>query len=174
MTLHTGSGCSLDKNPIMNAVDAISGGVEAFTSAVLGTQCASSNADNSGCAFSDTGKSAYGKSFNMIAGGVLATLIDDSGIAIYRFQRGSIPADIDAQTPDPSGWGTPSAFWSASSCDIGSHFKDMSITFDTTLCGDFGNAAFSQTCSGTCSQAVAKGSNFDYAQWKVNYVAVYN
>lgn len=109
----------------------------------------------------------------MVSGGVLATMIDDSGISIYRFERGSIPSDIDAQSPDPSSWGVPTAFWSSSTCDISSHFKDMSIVFDTTICGGWAGSAFSDTCSGSCSAAVANASNFDYAQWKVNYVAVY-
>lgn len=109
----------------------------------------------------------------MIAGGVLATLIDDSGISIWRFERGSIPSDINSQTPDPSSWGVPMAFWSASTCDISHHFKNMSIVINTTLCGDWAGGAFSSTCSGSCSAAVAKASNFDYAQWKINYVAVY-
>lgn len=109
----------------------------------------------------------------MLAGGVFATLIDDSGISIYRFERGSIPSDIDAGKPDPSSWGVPAAFWSSDSCDIASNFKDLSIVFDTTLCGGFAEGAFSNTCSGTCSAAVANKTNFDYAQWKVNYVAVY-
>lgn len=103
----------------------------------------------------------------------MATLIDDSGISIYRFSRNAIPSDITAQQPDPTSWGVPTAFWSSSTCDVGSHFNQLAITFDTTLCGDFGDAAFSQTCQGTCSAAVAKGSNFDNAVWKVNYVAVY-
>ena len=109
----------------------------------------------------------------MIAGGVFATLIDDTGISIYRFDRGSIPSDIEVGTPDPSSWGVATALWSSSTCDISSHFTDMSIVWDITLCGGWAGDAFSKTCSGTCSDAVKDPENFTVAKWKINYVAIY-
>ncbi|EJD08578.1 glycoside hydrolase family 16 protein [Fomitiporia mediterranea MF3/22] len=172
-TLHTADGCALDKSPAVSTVSKVTGKVEAFASNVLGTTCASSAGNNAGCAFLDTSTTSYGHGFNMLAGGVFATLIDDSGISIYRFERSSIPGDLQAQKPDPSSWGVPAAFWSSSTCDIQSHFKDMNIVFDTTLCGDWAGAAFPASCPGTCSDAVKNASNFDFAQWKVNSVAVY-
>ena len=107
------------------------------------------------------------------SGGVFATLIDDTGISIYRFDRGSIPSDIEAGTPDPSSWGVATAMWSSSTCDISSHFTDMSIVWDITLCGGWAGDAFSKTCSGTCSDAVKDPENFTVAKWKINYVAIY-
>lgn len=167
MTLHTGADCTLNKGV------STSGKLAAFTASVLGTQCASSAGNNAGCAFLDTSDSSYGHGFNTAGGGVFATLIQDSGISIWRFGRDEVPADISSQNPDPTSWGSPQAFWSSSTCDIGSHFIDMSIVFDTTLCGDWAGATFSQSCSGSCSSAVADPTNFDTATWKINYVAVF-
>ncbi|KAH8110781.1 glycoside hydrolase family 16 protein [Phellopilus nigrolimitatus] len=175
-TAHTSDGCTLDKTPDATTKNTTTGAIEAFISSVLGTTCASSQSSNSGCAFKDPSPTSYGHEFNMIAGNVFATLIDDDGVKIWRWERGSIPADIDAKTPDPTSWGVPAAFWSASTCTPADHFKEMSLVFDITVCGGWAGSAFSAAgsgCSGSCSDAVANTSNFDVAAWKINYVAVY-
>lgn len=56
---------------------------------------------------------------------------------MWHFARGSIPSDLEAGTPDPSTWPTPSANFPSSGGDIASHFKDHSLTLDITLCGDW-------------------------------------
>ncbi|KAF8075109.1 concanavalin A-like lectin/glucanase domain-containing protein [Lyophyllum atratum] len=124
-TLHTGDGCTLDKS------------VKA-TGRALGTQCASSNGDNSGCAFKDTDNRSYGKGFNGAGGGIYAHLWDSSGIKIWHFARDEIPKDITGGKPNPSAWPTPAAQFAASACDVGKHFHEHSLTIDTTLCGDLG------------------------------------
>lgn len=161
-TLHSSSGFSLDT------------AVADFTSSVLGTTCASSDGDNSGCAFADDNDNSFGQGFNMIAGGVYAHLVDDDGIKMWHFARGSVPDDITAGNPDPSTWPTPSANFPSSGGDVASHFKEQSLTLDITICGDWAGSSYtSSTCPGTCAQAVANSTNFDYAQWKINYIAVY-
>lgn len=103
----------------------------------------------------------YGESFNRIAGGVYAHLWDKGGIKVWHFPRTAIPADIKAQKPDPSLWGTPAAFWSSKSCDMGAHFYDHALVLDTTLCGDWAGATYASAgCPGTCAQAVSKPENF--------------
>lgn len=52
---------------------------------------------------------------------------------MYFFTRGSIPADITAGTPNPSGWGTPQAMWPAASCNPFTYFQNHSAIIDTTL-----------------------------------------
>ncbi|TFK48559.1 glycoside hydrolase family 16 protein [Heliocybe sulcata] len=161
MTLHTSDDCTLNTNT-------------AFSGHTLGTQCASSGNDNAGCGIQDTNDNSYGHGFNQIAGGVFAHLWDDSGISVWHFARGSVPGDIAAQNPDPSSWGTPSASWATSSCNVGSHFYDHSLVIDTTICGDWAGAAYAASgCPKTCADAVADNSNFAHAKWNVNYIAVY-
>jgi hypothetical protein len=163
MTLHTSSGCTLDTSDLST-----------FTgSHTSSTQCASSDSDNNGCGITDSSTAAYGHEFNMIAGGVHAHIVADSGISIWHFPRNAIPSDITAGKPNPSGWGTPTAFFSSSSCDIASHFTDHVITFDTTLCGDWAGAAFPGGDS-ACAAAVANPSNYENAKWMLNYVSVYS
>ncbi|KAI0040962.1 glycoside hydrolase family 16 protein [Auriscalpium vulgare] len=169
-TLHTGEGCNLARNP-----PASSTGSLAFTSKVLGTTCASSGGDNSGCAFLDSDTRSFGHGFNEQGGGVYAHLWDNTGIKAWHFARGEIPADITAGAPNPDSWPTPQAFWAASGCDIAQHFHDHNLVIDTTLCGDFAGGAYPQSgCPGTCAQAVADKTNFDFARWQINSISVYN
>ncbi|THH12089.1 hypothetical protein EW145_g233 [Phellinidium pouzarii] len=179
MTVHSSEGCTLDKNPPATTVNNTTGKVEAFTSNIIATGCATTATSNAGCAFQDPSTQSYGTGFNDIAGGVFASLVQDSGIQIWRFPRYAIPSDITSQNPDPTTWGAPSAYWSSSSCDISSHFYNMNVVFDITLCGDWAGSAYSQTCGGSkggassCAAQVTQASNYKYASWKINYVAIY-
>ncbi|KAF8906247.1 glycoside hydrolase family 16 protein [Gymnopilus junonius] len=168
-TLHTSEGCDIGaatqgKTLVANLA----------TSNILNTQCASSDQDNRGCAFLDSDASTYGHGFNILSGGVYAHLWESTGIKVWRFSRDSIPADVTAKNPNPSSWGTPAANWPSTSCDIASHFFDHNLVIDTTLCGDFADSNYAQSgCPGTCAQAVANATNFKFAKWNINYVAVY-
>lgn len=173
MTLHTSEGCTLDGQTSPNRT--FNKGVIASTSRITSTQCASGAASNTGCAFVDTTENSYGHGFNIIAGGVYAHLWTDDAIQIWHFPRDQVPGDIDAKNPDPSTWPPPVAVFTSASCNIPQHFNNHQLVFDTTLCGDFAGSAYPQSgCPGTCADAVADPSNFRFAKWKVNYVAVYN
>ncbi|KAJ7255488.1 glycoside hydrolase family 16 protein [Mycena haematopus] len=162
MTLHTSADCSLD-----TAVTSQFSG-----KATNHPSCASGGSDNNGCGVTLFGDAVYGHTMNLIAGGVYAHIVAPTGIKIWHFPRTAIPADITAKAPNPANWGKPAAFWSSSTCDIGSHFKDHVITFDTTLCGDWAGNVFPGGMS-ACVDAVANPVNFALAQWKLNYVSVY-
>lgn len=45
------------------------------------------------------------------------------------FYRQSIPPDVIANAPDPSGWGPPASSLTSEGCDIGSHFADHQFVF---------------------------------------------
>jgi len=176
MTLHTSEGCKTTTSFANNNGPGkpSQSNTQEFTAKVLGTQCASSGADNSGCAFLDSDTQTFGHGFNIIAGGVFAHLWNNEGIKIWHFPRTNIPKDIQDKQPDPSTWGTPAAFWSPDGCDMQSHFFDHVLTIDTTLCGDFAGATYgSSGCPGTCEQAVKDPNNFTRAKWMINYIAVY-
>ncbi|KKY17376.1 hypothetical protein UCRPC4_g05620 [Phaeomoniella chlamydospora] len=142
------------------------------------SDCDTSVNYNSGCGVTADTTESYGTGFNNIGGGVYAMQWTSDYIRIWFFARGSIPSDITAETPDPSGWGEPQANLQGS-CDIDSHFADHNIIFDTTFCGDYGNAVWSSdsTCSAkasTCNEYVAQNpSAFADAYWSVNSVKVY-
>ena len=58
---------------------------------------------------------------------------DTTGVAVYFFSRGSVPADISAGAPEPDTWGHALARWPASSCAPFKFFNDHTAIFDTTL-----------------------------------------
>ncbi|KAF5338394.1 hypothetical protein D9611_012481 [Ephemerocybe angulata] len=161
-TLHTSDGCTLSQNNVR------------VKGVVGNANCASSGNDNTGCAFRETDNRSYGKAFNMNSGGVYAHLWNSKGIKFWFFPRGEIPADISSKQPNPDSWGTPSAFFSSNTCDMPSHFYEHSLVIDTTLCGDWAGSTFSgDGCPGTCAQAVANTTIFQWAKWKINYIATY-
>lgn len=58
---------------------------------------------------------------------------DTSGISVFFFPRSSIPADIQAQAPQPSTWGLAMSRWPAIDCDPFKFFYNHVAIFDTTL-----------------------------------------
>ncbi|KAI0773314.1 glycoside hydrolase family 16 protein [Trametes elegans] len=168
VTLHTGPGCSINKG------DGLVTKTLATVSTLFGTECASSDGNNAGCAFGMQDNSSYGHGFNHQAGGVYAHTLEDDGIKVWFFTRGQIPADITARKPDPSTWPTPVAAFPSTDCNIKEHFKAQNIIFDITLCGDWAGAAYSSSgCPGSCEQAVADKTNFQVAQWQIASLQVY-
>lgn len=101
---------------------------------------------------------SYGSAFASAGGGVWATQMAPSGISVWFFPRASVPSDLQNSSvvPVPSGWGTPSAFFSNSSCSIADFFGPQQLIIDITLCGDWAgqSAVYAQTCSGTCADLV--------------------
>ncbi|PPQ67875.1 hypothetical protein CVT25_010314 [Psilocybe cyanescens] len=164
MSLHTSEGCSLPSKFSASQV----------TSNVLHTECFV-EPSNVGCGFSDTDPNSYGHNFNVAGGGVFAHLWDNTGIKIWRFSRGNIPADITSKNPNPSTWGVPAANFPSATCDMASHFFEHNLVINTSICGDFAGATYPTSgCPGTCGEAVANATNFKFAKWRLNYIAVYN
>ncbi|KAI9669442.1 MAG: hypothetical protein M1831_000479 [Alyxoria varia] len=178
--LHTGEGCSINQGGEMSGE-------------VKGTTCAVGEGSNEGCPIANAG--AYGSTLNQ-GGGVYATggsMIlgsipfqnpsqstdikplewTESEINIWFWSSGSAPSDALGQNPNPKSWGKPAAKFAG--CDIKSHFKQMSIVFDTTFCGDWAGATFSQDCpgKGSCESYVA-GADMSDAYWSVKALKVYS
>jgi hypothetical protein len=178
-TIHTNPGCTITSSS-STALD-ISGSV------VGGTNCAAAESGNQGCGARSPDNNSFGTGFNANGGGVYAMQWDNSGVAVYFFARGSVPSDIDAGSPDPTGWETPMARWPATSCNPFEFFYSHSIIFDTTLCGDWAGSVWSssgipgqeQSCAdrtgfSTCQAFIqANGASFSEAYWEVSSVKVY-
>ena len=167
MTLHTNSGCTINKT--------------GFSGTVNTTNCdgnATNQPKNAGCAIESQDDTTYGTSFNAAGGGVYATEWNSSAISIWFFSRSKIPSDILAGKPDSSTWGTPMAIF-AGACDIDDHFKDMQIVFDTTFCGVWagqvwGQQAECKAMAPTCESHVGQAAGyFKDAYWLVNSVRVF-
>ncbi|KAI0311086.1 hypothetical protein OF83DRAFT_1069425, partial [Amylostereum chailletii] len=178
-TLHTNTGCTLpSSNPTsLGATGSLTGS----------TNCSAWDNYNAGCGFLDTRTTSFGPGFNSNGGGVYAMLWADTGISVYFFSRGSVPSDITSGAPQPAYWGTPVGHWPASSCSPSTFFKDHSLVFDTTLCGDWGKAVWNssdtpgqeQSCASrtgysTCEEYVRnKGGDLSEAYWAINSVTIY-
>ena len=100
-----------------------------------------------------------------------------SAISVWVFSRGGIPSDIKNETPNPSGWGTPTVKFTG--CNFDSYFKNHNIIFDITFCGGWAGQVWSTqgSCGGlapTCQDYVAKNPTaFAQSYWTINSVKVY-
>jgi len=171
-TLHTGTNAVCKANPNVGPQFKSTNGTtnKSFLGTSITTECQSSGANNAGCAFIDA-PGSVGHPFNMGGGGVYAMLWTNSSIATWRFDRSCIPQDIQDSNPDPESWGTPVALWTSDSCNISESFRDLKLVINTSICGDWAGSVF--VPAGTCGNAVANRTNYDYARTSVNYIAVY-
>ncbi|KZT07290.1 glycoside hydrolase family 16 protein [Laetiporus sulphureus 93-53] len=149
ITLHTGDTCTLNSTA-------------ATTGSISSTTCTSSADADSGCAYTQPGTNSFGAGFNAAGGGVFAHLWNSDGITVWFFTRDAIPSDVAGGTPDPTSWGTPTAIFPDTGCDISASLYDHTIVLDTTICGDWAGAVYSTSgCPGTCDEIVANATNFD-------------
>jgi hypothetical protein len=140
-------------------------------------------ANGQGCGDFSKNSVSYGTPFNNNGGGVYATEWTSDYIKIWFFPRQQIPSDIASGSPNPSNWGIPDSIFNGQGCDIDTNFNDNRIVFDTTFCGDFGDATWSvggaNSCASItgqqkCSNAVGNYPGlFEEAYWDINYVKVF-
>ncbi|GJN93472.1 hypothetical protein Rhopal_006529-T1 [Rhodotorula paludigena] len=141
---------------------------------------------NSGCTYRDPRTSSYGAGLAAAGGGVYAAQLSTDGFSMWFFPRAEVPADLastDFSTvPTPDSWGTPAAYYPASSCTPANHFSPLKMVFTATACGDWAGqpAVLSQTgCplandQMTCyTQYVLNSTNFDTAYFEVASVRAY-
>lgn len=168
MALHTQEGCT------------------AATGVTQTGQAGSSNCtEGAGCTVIEKTPNSYGPDFNDNGGGVWATQFDVTGIYIWYWGRANIPASITTATDsiDISTWGTPSAAYPSSSCDIPKFFGAQQLVLNIALCGDWAGVAsvYQSTCggSGAADQCyinnVINNGTSDYAQayFELNYIRAF-
>jgi len=164
MTLHTSSGCTMPSSTSQ-------------TGTTLTTDCDAFVNSNSGCGVAAPTTNSYGPPFNSNGGGWYAMERTNSYIKIWFWPRnGSPPSDVSggAGSVDTSNWGTPTANFPNTSCDLSSHFGPNAIIINLTLCGDWAGAVYSsQGCPGSCTDYVDNnpgsfsGAYFDFASMRV-------
>ncbi|KZT69565.1 glycoside hydrolase family 16 protein [Daedalea quercina L-15889] len=167
MALHTADGCTHSASALQTST------------LINSTDCSTAANDNEGCVVTTPTTSSYGAGFAAAGGGVFVTEFATEGIAIWFFNRSEVPSVLqsNASTISVSDLGTPTANYSAATCNISTFFEPQALIFDITLCGEFaGNqAVFAETCSGVCYDDFVIGtpSNYDDAYFEVKYVRVY-
>jgi hypothetical protein len=166
MTLHTGPGC------VINNAGSLPG------TTTLETNCNANSAHN-GCSVSTSDTRNFGTGFNAVGGGVYAMQWESSGVYVWFFPRGSVPADITSGAPKTTNWGLPvAAFNGGSGCQIDKFFTNMNIIFDTTFCGDWAGSVWGNggcaAKAGSCQSYVANNPQaFVDSYWLINSVKVY-
>ncbi|KAI9647322.1 hypothetical protein NHQ30_003707 [Ciborinia camelliae] len=168
MTLHTSEGCIMGNS-----------GSDAGTT-LVGADC-NAGSGKTGCGQTTKNKQSYGPGFNENGGGVYAWEWTSSHISIYFFPRTTIPENIQTGNPDPTTWGTPTAKFAGSGCNIDTHFTGHNIVLDTTFCGDWAGQVWSKggcaasTKAATCEAYVsANPAAFNNAYWIINSIKVFS
>jgi len=168
MALHTLPGCYHSTPQVQKGNDA-------------GLNCSTAP----GCVVHEVAPNSFGTGFNNVGGGVWATQFDVSGIYIWFWTRGSIPASITQATSavDVSTWGPPSASYPSTACDVTVFFGPQRLVFDITLCGNWAgeDVNYLPSCSGAgptgkcyTDNVVGAGSpKYDQAYFEVNYLRAY-
>jgi hypothetical protein len=110
MTLHASADCPVDGTQ---------------SGSYLRNNCQPTD-DNAGCGVKSDTATSFGSGFNMVGGGVYATLWNSRGVQIWFFPRANIPHDITDGNPKPENWGLPEANFSGS-CNFDSLFKNNRI-----------------------------------------------
>ncbi|KAI7349198.1 glycoside hydrolase family 16 protein [Hortaea werneckii] len=173
ISMHTEAGCTI----------AGSGQTATFQT----SDCDHNANGNSGCGSLLDGSKIpnnYGEGLNNNGGGVYATEWTLEYIKHWSFPRGSIPDNIASGEPDPATWGIPTVN-AQGSCDIDSHFNNMSIIINTDFCGAWAGWVY-QSQFPECPQNMSAnsldscvdfvGNNpsyFEQAYWEINSLQVY-
>ena len=97
-----------------------------FTGDLVNTDCYNATENDTGCKVVDSTLS-YGSGFAQNGGGAFAFLWDDEGMRIWFFTRSLVPPDLSTASPNPAGWGTPTAFYPLSTCDMTRFFGPQTM-----------------------------------------------
>jgi hypothetical protein len=168
VTWHTAPGC------ILNPTGNFTGSAVLNSTGEYNTICDGTVPPNAGCGITEWSRASYGLTFDAQGGGVFAMKWDETGIFVWSFYRAAVPQDVLLGRPNPSTWGTPSAWLDPTHCDPSKFFVNHSIIFDITFCGDWaGNSYATSGCPGTCADRIRDPRNFDNASWIINSLKVY-
>ncbi|TFK24816.1 glycoside hydrolase family 16 protein [Coprinopsis marcescibilis] len=165
-TLHTSAGCTMPS----------SGRPQTGTAGQL--NCDAAVNGNTGCGVRFPSANSFGPSFNSIGGGWFAMERSNSFIKVWFWPRnsGSVPSNVrnGGQTVNTDGWGTPTAFFPNTQCDLGRYFKAHNIIINLTLCGDWAGGVYGQSgCPSSCVSYVNnnpgsfRNAYFDFAALRV-------
>ncbi|KAI0087574.1 putative laminarinase [Irpex rosettiformis] len=168
MSLHTSANCNMPASRTMTGTATVN-------------NCDVNTDGNSGCGVQAPTTNSYGPSFNSNGGGFYAMERTNSFIKVWFWPRnaGNVPSDLKsgAASVNTANWGTPTANFPNTSCDIASHFDANNIIINLTLCGDWAGQASvfnGAGCAGSCVDFVNNNpSSFTNAYWQFNAVRVY-
>ncbi|GAA6003998.1 hypothetical protein JCM10207_006505 [Rhodosporidiobolus poonsookiae] len=142
------------------------------------TDCSASEKSDSkyvvGCSVENSSKGTYGQGWNEAGGGILAALVDTTGIYIWQFASAAA-ATLDLDNPNPTEWGKPVAAWPASTCST-DYFTEQTLAISLGVCGTRVSADWSSSCSDvadSCDEYVLKGANLEDMVWQFDYIRMF-
>jgi hypothetical protein len=164
-SLHTSPGCTMPASR-----------VETGDPTLL--DCDASANSNAGCGVHAAQPNSYGPAFNRIGGGWYAIERTPTFIKIWFWPRGStVPSDVfnGASSVNTDLWGTPTAYFPNTQCDINNKFGPANIIINLTFCGDWAGSAYgSSGCPGTCVDYVNNyPAAYIDAYFNFNWIKVY-
>nr|GAT57645.1 predicted protein [Mycena chlorophos] len=165
-SLHTLPNCTVPQERYQNGT-------------AVSTNCDATFNYNQGCGVAFSKPNSYGKEFNANKGGIYAMQRSPSGIRMWFWPHNDpkLPHDIYDPTVDPAGWGLAEASFPFGGCDYEGHFDAHNIVFDLTFCGDWAEAAYTQsTCATNCTCDAFVDNNpaaFKEAYWNITSLTVY-
>ncbi|KAI8239537.1 hypothetical protein K4K55_001748 [Colletotrichum sp. SAR 10_96] len=132
---------------------------------------------NQGCTTSTTSSDPYGSS----DGGVYAVEWTDDYIKFFSWRWGSVPDNVNSDSPDTATWGTPSMLIANDVCNINSHFKDQRLVINIGMCGVlagndgvWGSECKAATGHAVCSTyAATNPSAFSDTYFKVKDIRIF-
>ncbi|KAF8485326.1 concanavalin A-like lectin/glucanase domain-containing protein [Russula ochroleuca] len=142
-SLHTSPGCTMPQS-------------RPETGTPTGLDCDAYADGNAGCGVHTNTPNNYGPEFNDNGGGWYAIERTPTFIKIWFWPRsgGDVPSDaggISSSSINTDAWGTPTAYFPNTECDIDSKFSPSYIIINLTFCGDWAGAVYgSSGCPGTC------------------------
>ncbi|GAA5834858.1 hypothetical protein JCM5353_004902 [Sporobolomyces roseus] len=167
VALHTVTGCYAESTEPSTSPNGL----------LASTNCDHSVNANQGCTFTDTRNVSYGAALAENGGGIFAAELSSDAISVWFFPRAQIPSDLrdSSSSPDPTGWGAPTAYYPQSTCNINQFFAAQQLTINIALCGDWAGqpGVFNPTCSGVCTDMVMDPRNYDTAYFEIASVRIY-
>ncbi|KAK7692231.1 hypothetical protein QCA50_003856 [Cerrena zonata] len=167
MTLHTSANCNMPASRTM-------------TGTATGNNCDVNTSGNTGCGVQAPTANSYGPAFNAAGGGFYAMERTSTFVKVWFWTRnGNVPSDVrnGGSTVNTDAWGTPTAFFPNTNCDLASHFGPNEIVINLTFCGDWAGQASifnGAGCPGDCATFVNNNpSAFTNAFWDIAAVRVY-
>ncbi|KAI0274329.1 endo-beta-glucanase [Russula aff. rugulosa BPL654] len=166
-SLHTGPGCTMPQS-------------RPETGTPTGLDCYAYANSNEGCGVQATVQNNYGPMFNNNGGGWYAMERTTTFIKVWFWPRqaSNVPSDVrngNSDSINTDAWGTPTAYFPNTQCDINSKFTPSNIIINLTFCGDWAGTVYgSSRCPGTCEDYVNNNPGaFSNAYFEFNSVSVY-
>ncbi|TFK51078.1 putative laminarinase [Heliocybe sulcata] len=166
MTLHTSPGCTMPATRDQTGTTAT-------------TDCGDSAGANVGCGVHAPAANSYGTAFNANGGGWYGMERTPEFVKIWFWARNAanVPSGVStgADTVITENWGTPTAYFPNTSCDIATKFGANNIIINLTFCGAWAGTTFNSAGGvGACNTYVESNpSVFDQAYWDIAGVRVY-